>query len=45
MVPFKPIYHEGYDLNPGGYVFPSQKYRRVRERLLTEKFANPNDFI
>jgi hypothetical protein len=45
MLPFKLIYHEGYDLNLGGHVFPSQKYRMVRERLLAEKFAEPEDFI
>jgi len=45
MLPFKLIYHEGYDLNLGGHVFPSQKYRMVRERLLAEKFAEPDDFI
>lgn len=45
MLPFKLIYHEGYDLNLGGHVFPSQKYRLVRERLLAEKFAAPDDFV
>jgi len=45
MLPFKLIYHEDYDLNLGGHVFPSQKYRMVRERLLAEKFAEPVDFI
>jgi len=45
MLPFKLIYHAGYDLNLGGHVFPSQKYRMVRERLLAEGFAEPQDFI
>jgi acetoin utilization deacetylase AcuC-like enzyme len=45
MLPFKLIYHDGYDLNLGGHVFPSQKYRLVRERLLAEKFAEVEDFI
>jgi acetoin utilization deacetylase AcuC-like enzyme len=45
MLPFKLIYHEGYDLNLGGHVFPSQKYRMVRERLLAEKFAELSDFV
>jgi acetoin utilization deacetylase AcuC-like enzyme len=44
MPPLKLIYHEGYDLNLGGHVFPSQKYRMVQERLLAEKFAQPEDF-
>jgi len=45
MLPCKLVYHAGYDLNLGGHVFPSQKYRMVRERLLTEGFAEPADFI
>src|ERR1700725_19010 len=45
MLPFKLIYHAGYDLNLGGHVFPSQKYRLVRERLLAEEFAELQDFI
>jgi acetoin utilization deacetylase AcuC-like enzyme len=45
MLPFKLMYHAGYDLNLGGHVFPSQKYRMVRERLLAEGFAEPQDFI
>jgi acetoin utilization deacetylase AcuC-like enzyme len=32
----KLIYHEGYDLNLGGHVFPSQKYRLIRNRLANE---------
>ena len=34
MLPFKLVYHEGYDLNLGAHVFPSQKYRLVRDRLV-----------
>ena len=45
MLPCKLIYHDGYDLNLGGHVFPSQKYCLVRERLLAEGFAEPADFI
>ncbi len=45
MLPCKLIYHSGYDLNLGGHVFPSQKYRLVRERLLAEGFAGPADFM
>jgi acetoin utilization deacetylase AcuC-like enzyme len=45
MLPFKLIYHDGYDLNLGGHVFPSQKYRMVRERLLAEKLTESDDFI
>jgi acetoin utilization deacetylase AcuC-like enzyme len=45
MLPIKLIYHDGYDLNLGGHVFPSQKYRMVLERLLAEGFAEPGDFV
>ena len=45
MPPSKLIYHDGYHLNLGGHVFPSQKYRMVRERLLAEGFAEPADFV
>jgi acetoin utilization deacetylase AcuC-like enzyme len=45
MLPFKLIYHEGYDLNLGAHVFPSQKYRMIRERLLAEGFAAESDFL
>jgi acetoin utilization deacetylase AcuC-like enzyme len=31
MIPL--IYHEGYDLNIGRHVFPSRKYRLIKERL------------
>jgi acetoin utilization deacetylase AcuC-like enzyme len=45
VLPFKLIYHEGYDLNLGPHVFPSQKYRHIRERLLLDGFAEPSDFL
>jgi acetoin utilization deacetylase AcuC-like enzyme len=45
MLPFKLIYHEGYDLNLGPHVFPSQKYRMIRERLLQEGFAEERDLL
>jgi acetoin utilization deacetylase AcuC-like enzyme len=45
MLPFHLIYHEGYDLNLGSHVFPSQKFRLIRERLLAEGFAAPEDFV
>lgn len=45
MLPFKLVYHPGYDLNLGEHVFPSQKYRLIRERLLEEGSATPEDFI
>jgi acetoin utilization deacetylase AcuC-like enzyme len=45
VLPFKLVYHPGYDLNLGEHVFPSQKFRLIRERLLAEGFAAPEDFI
>jgi acetoin utilization deacetylase AcuC-like enzyme len=45
MLPFKLVYHDGYDLNLGAHVFPSQKYRMIRDRLLEEGTAEPADFI
>lgn len=45
MLPFKLIYHDGYDLNLGSHVFPSKKYRLIRDRLLADGFAEPADFV
>jgi acetoin utilization deacetylase AcuC-like enzyme len=44
MLPFKLVYHPGYDLNLGAHVFPSRKYRLIHDRLLDEGFADPMDF-
>jgi len=45
MLPYKLVYHSGYDLNLGDHVFPTQKYRLVRERLIEERIAAPEDFL
>jgi acetoin utilization deacetylase AcuC-like enzyme len=45
VLPFKLIYSNGYDLNLGSHVFPSRKYRMIRDRLLAEGFAEPADFL
>ncbi len=45
MLPFKLVYHEGYDLNLGAHVFPSRKYRMIRDRMLQDGFATSDDFI
>jgi acetoin utilization deacetylase AcuC-like enzyme len=45
LLPFKLIYHEGYDLNLGAHVFPSQKYRLIHERLIAGGVATPGDFL
>jgi acetoin utilization deacetylase AcuC-like enzyme len=45
MLPFNLVYHPGYDLNLGEHVFPSRKYRLIRDRLLADAFASPEDFV
>jgi len=45
VLPFKLIYHDGYDLNLGAHVFPSQKYRMIRDKLLEEGVATQDDFL
>lgn len=45
MLPFKLVYHDGYDLNLGPHVFPSQKFRLIRDRLLASGFAEPADLV
>jgi len=45
LLPLKLVYHAGYDLNLGEHVFPSQKFRLIRDRLLAEGFAEPDDFV
>jgi len=45
MLPFKLVYHDGYDLNLGAHVFPSQKYRMIQQALLREGLATPEDFV
>ncbi len=45
MLPFRLIYHEGYDLNFGSHVFPTQKYRLILDRLLRQGFATMEDVL
>jgi len=45
MLPFRLVYHPHYDLHLGSHVFPSQKYRLLRERLLESHFASEADFV
>jgi len=45
MLPFKLIYDDRYDLHLGVHVFPSQKYRMVRDYLLAEKIVAPENFL
>jgi acetoin utilization deacetylase AcuC-like enzyme len=45
MLPFKLVYHEGYDLNLGTHVFPSQKFKLITEKLLADGLAKQEDFV
>lgn len=45
MLPFKLVYHEGYDLHLDAHVFPSQKYRLIFEKLKAEGIASTEDFL
>lgn len=45
MLPFRLIYHPEYDLDLGAHVFPSQKYRWLRDHMLRTGFATPEDFV
>jgi acetoin utilization deacetylase AcuC-like enzyme len=39
------VYSQHYELPWEGHVFPAEKYRRVRERLLAEGIARPWEFL
>ena len=41
----KLIYSDQYDLNLGNHVFPSIKYRLIKEKVLNEGLARPEDFV
>lgn len=45
MLGFRLVYHPRYDLHIGAHVFPSQKYSRLRDRLLRTRFATEEDFV
>jgi acetoin utilization deacetylase AcuC-like enzyme len=45
MLPYRMVYHEGYDLNLGEHVFPSKKFKWLHDRLLRTRFAAPEDFV
>jgi acetoin utilization deacetylase AcuC-like enzyme len=45
MLPFKLIYSDAYYLPIGAHVFPAEKYRRVRDRLLSTGVADAKDFL
>src|SRR5258708_26130503 len=45
MLPFKLIYSDAYCLPIGAHVFPAEKDRRIRDRLLAEGIAEASDFL
>ncbi len=45
MLPFKLIYSDDYYLPIGAHVFPAEKYRRIRDRLLELGVASAEDFV
>ena len=45
MLPFKLTYSDGYDLNLGAHVFPSQKFKWIREKCQADGLAAPEDFL
>ena len=45
MLPFKLIYSDGYYLPIGAHVFPAEKYRLIRDRLLATGVAEASDFL
>jgi acetoin utilization deacetylase AcuC-like enzyme len=45
MLPFKLVYSDAYYLPIGHHVFPADKYRRVRDRLLATGVAQPADLL
>ena len=45
MLPFKLVHSDAYYLPIGDHVFPAEKYRRVRDRLLSSGVAEASDFL
>ena len=45
MLPFKLIYSDDYFLPIGPHVFPAEKYRRIRDRLIESGVADAADFL
>lgn len=45
MLPFKLIYSDAYYLPIGEHVFPAEKYRRIRDRLIATGVAGTKDFL
>ncbi|MFI5071760.1 MAG: histone deacetylase [Terriglobales bacterium] len=45
MLPFELVYSDDYYLPIGAHVFPAEKYRLVRDRLIETNVAEPTDFV
>src|SRR6188474_2486028 len=45
MLPFRLIFHPAFTVDLGPHVFPAQKYRQVRDRLLETGAADHGDFV
>ena len=45
MLPFKLIYSDAYYLPIGDHVFPAEKYRRVHDRLISDRRRRRPDFL
>ncbi len=45
MLSFKLVYSDAYYLPIGEHVFPAEKYRRVRDRLIASGVAEATDFL
>jgi acetoin utilization deacetylase AcuC-like enzyme len=45
MLPFKLVYSDAYYLPIGTHVFPAEKYRRIRDRLIATGVAEPANFL
>jgi acetoin utilization deacetylase AcuC-like enzyme len=45
MLPFKLVYSDAYFLPIGQHVFPAEKYRRIRDRVIATGVADASDFL
>jgi acetoin utilization deacetylase AcuC-like enzyme len=45
MLPFKLVYNDDYYLPIGDHVFPAEKYRLIRDRLIASSIAEATDFL
>ena len=45
MLPFKLVYSDAYYLPIGNHVFPAEKYRRIRDRLIATSVADTSYFL